>query len=85
MYGTQTTVYRFPGMVHRNLKSLPKLTLWISVAAHGPDLSVACVRLRTMARLTTFKFCLDQTVEQQKVLARHAGAPGSGSTNACVW
>ena len=46
MYGTQTTVYRFPGMVHRNLKSLPKLTLWISVAAHGPDLSVACVRLR---------------------------------------
>ena len=83
MYGTQTTVYRFPGMVHRNLKSLPKLTLWISVAAHGPDLSVACVRLRTIARHTTFKFCLDPTVEQQKVLARHAGAARFGF-NQCL-
>jgi putative transposase len=27
-----------------------------------------------MARHTTFKFCLDPTVEQQQVLARHAGA-----------
>ncbi|MFE7721832.1 RNA-guided endonuclease TnpB family protein [Nocardia rhizosphaerihabitans] len=27
-----------------------------------------------MARHTTFKFCLDPTVEQQKALARHAGA-----------
>jgi putative transposase len=27
-----------------------------------------------MNRHTTFKFCLDPTVEQQQVLARHAGA-----------
>jgi putative transposase len=27
-----------------------------------------------MSRHTTFKFCLDPTVEQQNVLARHAGA-----------
>lgn len=27
-----------------------------------------------MSRYTTFKFCLDPTVEQQQVLARHAGA-----------
>jgi putative transposase len=27
-----------------------------------------------MSRHTTFKFCLDPTVEQQQVLARHAGA-----------
>jgi putative transposase len=27
-----------------------------------------------MTRHTTFKFCLDPTVEQQDVLARHAGA-----------
>ena len=27
-----------------------------------------------MARYTTFKFCLDPTVEQHRVLARHAGA-----------
>jgi hypothetical protein len=29
---------------------------------------------REMARHTTFKFCIDPTVEQQQVLARHAGA-----------
>lgn len=28
----------------------------------------------TMIRHTTFKFCLDPTVEQQDVLGRHAGA-----------
>ena len=27
-----------------------------------------------MSRHTTFRFCLDPTVEQQLVLARHAGA-----------
>ena len=27
-----------------------------------------------MSRHTTFKFCLDPTIEQQQVLARHAGA-----------
>ncbi|HEX7826784.1 MAG TPA: helix-turn-helix domain-containing protein, partial [Mycobacterium sp.] len=27
-----------------------------------------------MARHTTFRFCLDPTVEQREVLARHAGA-----------
>ena len=27
-----------------------------------------------MARHTTFRFCLDPTVEPQEVLARHAGA-----------
>jgi putative transposase len=27
-----------------------------------------------MARHTTFRFCLDPSVEQQEVLARHAGA-----------
>src|SRR5690625_5726965 len=30
--------------------------------------------LRVMARHTTFKFCLDPTVEQEAVLSRHAGA-----------
>jgi putative transposase len=29
---------------------------------------------REMSRHTTFRFCLDPTVEQQQVLARHAGA-----------
>jgi len=27
-----------------------------------------------MSRHTTFRFCLDPTVEQQQVLARHVGA-----------
>jgi putative transposase len=31
-------------------------------------------RSRVMSRHTTFKFCLDPTVEQYQVLARHAGA-----------
>lgn len=30
--------------------------------------------LAAMTRHTTFRFCLDPTVEQQEVLARHAGA-----------
>jgi putative transposase len=33
-----------------------------------------CDASGNMARHTTFKFCLDPTVEQQKALARHAGA-----------
>ncbi len=38
-------------------------------------LSVACGMLTgAMSRHTTFKFCLDPTVEQRDVLARHAGA-----------
>src|SRR5690625_4480519 len=37
-------------------------------------LSVPYVMLRVMARHTTFKFCLDPTVEQEAVLSRHAGA-----------
>ena len=32
------------------------------------------ILVHEMARHTTFKFCLDPTVEQQQVLARHAGA-----------
>ena len=32
------------------------------------------VMLPSMARHTTFRFCLDPTVEQREVLARHAGA-----------
>ena len=36
-----------------------------------------------MARHTTFKFCLYPTVEQQKVLARHAGAARFGF-NQCL-
>ncbi len=38
-------------------------------------LSVGCGMLTgEMSRHTTFKFCLDPTVEQQQVLARHTGA-----------
>jgi putative transposase len=36
-----------------------------------------------MARHTTFKFCLDPTVEQQTLLARHAGA-GRFAFNQCL-
>ncbi len=37
-------------------------------------LSVGGAMLGEMSRHTTFKFCLDPTVEQHEVLARHAGA-----------
>ncbi|ORA32685.1 RNA-guided endonuclease InsQ/TnpB family protein [Mycobacterium aquaticum] len=37
-------------------------------------LSVARARLTAMTRYTTFRFCLNPTVEQYEVLARHAGA-----------
>lgn len=36
-----------------------------------------------MARHTTFKFCLDPTVEQHDVLSRHAGAARFGF-NQCL-
>ena len=35
--------------------------------------SVAVARLLSMARYTTFSYCLDPTVEQQMMLARYAG------------
>lgn len=41
---------------------------------HVSVLSVAYAMLAVMTRHTTFKFCLDPTVEQIDVLARHAGA-----------
>ena len=38
-------------------------------------LSVACGKLRArMTRHTTFRFCMDPTAEQQRLLDRHAGA-----------
>jgi putative transposase len=39
-----------------------------------PVLSVGGEMLPGMARHTTFRFCLDPTVEQHDMLARHAGA-----------
>ena len=79
-------VYRFPGMVHRNLKSLPKLTLWISVTAHGPDLSVACVRLRTRWHgIPRSSSASTRRSSSRKCLRDMLVQPGSGSTNACVW
>jgi putative transposase len=45
------------------------------IAAGQRDLSVVCGMLAAeMTRHTTFRFCLDPTVEQHDVLARHAGA-----------
>jgi Helix-turn-helix domain len=48
---------------------------------HGSDMSQSRVLsvgggtlTGEMSRHTTFKFCLDPTVEQQQVLSRHAGA-----------
>ena len=41
----------------------------------GSGLSVGCGMFSAeMSRHTTFSFCLDPTVEQREVLARHAGA-----------
>ena len=37
-------------------------------------MSVPCAMLPSMTRHTTFKFCLDPTVEQAVALSRHAGA-----------
>ena len=45
-------------------------------------LPVAYATLRMMSRHTTFKFCLDPTVEQKEVLARHARAARLVSTSA---
>ncbi len=53
---------------HRSSRRRPG-TFW-----HVSALSVAYVMIRVMTRHTTFKLCLDPTVEQHDVLARHAGA-----------
>jgi putative transposase len=45
-----------------------------NTSLHVEVLSVGCETLPAMARHTTFRFCLDPTVEQHDVLARHAGA-----------
>jgi putative transposase len=45
--------------------------------------SGVCDDAATMSRHTTFKFCLDPTVEQREVLARHAGAARFGF-NQCL-
>ncbi|WP_414687570.1 helix-turn-helix domain-containing protein [Mycobacterium sp.] len=37
-------------------------------------MSVPLAKLKAMARHTTFRYCLNPTVEQQDVLARHADA-----------
>jgi putative transposase len=51
---------------------------------HVSVLSVCCGMLAgEMTRHTTFKFCLDPTVEQHQVLARHAGA-SRFAFNQCV-
>ena len=47
---------------------------WSDTFWHVSVLSVAYAMLRVMSRHTTFKFCLDPTVEQKELLARHAGA-----------
>ena len=39
--------------------------------SRDPKAALGCSQLRCA---TTFKFCLDPTVEQQQLLARHAGA-----------
>jgi hypothetical protein len=46
----------------------------VSVEARPRVLSVGGETLAGMARHTTFRFCLDPTVEQEQALARHAGA-----------
>jgi hypothetical protein len=45
-------------------------------------LSVCCAILAVMSRHTAFRFCLDPTVEQQKVLAGMQERPGSHTTSA---
>ena len=48
---------------------------WADMSAARPICrwAVGCSRV-LMTRHTTFRFCLDPTVEQHDVLARHAGA-----------
>jgi putative transposase len=51
------------------------LIMWTDTLSHVSVLSLGCGMLPCeMSRHTTFKFCLDPTVEQREVLARHAGA-----------
>jgi putative transposase len=72
--GAQTTVCRFPGLVRRNLEiatSWPCGYQWLPITR---IVSGGCEAAGEMSRHTTFKFCLDPTVEQRRVLARHAGA-----------
>jgi putative transposase len=47
---------------------------WSDTFWHVSVLSVAYAMLRVISRHTTFKFCLDPTVEQKEVVGRHAGA-----------
>src|ERR1700694_3230912 len=48
---------------------------WSDTSRQVRLVSVGCGMLTAeMTRHTTFKFCLDPTVEQREVLARHAGA-----------
>ena len=49
--------------------------IWSDTSRQVRLVSVGCGMLTgEMTRHTTFKFCLDPTVEQREVLARHAGA-----------
>jgi putative transposase len=50
------------------------VTTWPDTAMLAWALSVGRGMLPQMTRHTTFKFCLDPTVEQHDVLARHTGA-----------
>ena len=60
------------------------MTSWTDPSGLGPIVSVGCGMLTgEMSRHTTFKFCLDPTVEQHEVLARHAGA-ARFAFNACL-
>lgn len=51
--------------------------MYIAVRArtrHAHPVGAGCQTPELMTRHTTFRYCLDPTVEQQQVLARHAGA-----------
>ena len=45
-----------------------------TLPCRGAGVGSSCDTAVAMSRHTTFKFCLDPTVEQQNVLARHVGA-----------
>ena len=47
---------------------------WSGTCALARVVSVVVRCCSVMSRHTTFRFCLDPTVEQHEVLARHAGA-----------
>ena len=48
--------------------------MWTDTSPLEQVVSVGRGMLPEMARHTTFRFCLDPTVEQHEVLCRHAGA-----------